>query len=73
LISSALINNIKYKFTINIEDIDNNRVIKIDIIFKVEFELSKWLVIFLVMFIVFYKVFECSFINVVTSLFKHVL
>jgi hypothetical protein len=41
LISSALIDNVEYKFAINIEDIDNNGVIEIDIIFKVEFESSR--------------------------------
>jgi hypothetical protein len=33
LISSAFINNIKYKLTRNIENINNNRIIKANIIF----------------------------------------
>jgi hypothetical protein len=73
LISSALINDIEYKFAVNIEDINNNGVIKIDIVFKVEFESFKRLAIFLAMFIVFHEVFERSSINVMISSFKHVL
>jgi hypothetical protein len=73
LISNALINDMEYRFAIDIEDIDNNKVIKINIVFKVEFESSKRSVVFLAMFIVFYEVFKCSFIDVMISSFKHVL
>ena len=39
LILSAFINNIKYKLTRNIENINNNKVIKANIISQVKLEL----------------------------------
>jgi hypothetical protein len=40
LIPGSFVDNIKYKFTINIKYINNNKVIKIDIIFKVKLEFT---------------------------------
>jgi hypothetical protein len=73
LVSSAFVNNVEHKFARDIENIDNNRVIEIDVVSQVELELSRRLAIFLAMFIIFYKVFQSSFINVVPCSFKHVL
>ena len=57
LISSAFINNIKDKLFKDIKNINNNRVIKVNIIFKVKFGSFKQLIILLIIFIIFYKVF----------------
>jgi hypothetical protein len=40
LIPGSFVDNIKYKFTINIKYINDNRVIKIDIIFEVKLEFT---------------------------------
>jgi hypothetical protein len=63
----------KYKLPGDIENINNNRVIKVNIVFKVKFELSGRLAVLLVVFIVFYKVFQGSSINVMPCSFEHVL
>jgi hypothetical protein len=57
LVLSALVNNVKYKLPGNIKNINNNRVIKVNIVFKVKLESFKWLAMPLIMFIIFYKVF----------------
>jgi hypothetical protein len=41
LISSAFIDYMEYKFPYYIKDIDDNRVIKIDIVFKVKFKSTR--------------------------------
>jgi hypothetical protein len=41
LISSAFIDYIEYKFPSYIEDIDNNQVIEVNVIFEVESESAK--------------------------------
>ena len=73
LVSSIFVNNIEYRFAGDIENINNNRVIEIDIIFQIELESSGRLVIFLVVLTVFRKVFQSSSINIVPYLFEHVL
>jgi hypothetical protein len=40
LILSAFINNVKYRLTGNIENINNNKVIKTNIISQIKLELS---------------------------------
>ena len=40
LVSSAFINDMEYRFIGDIENINNNRVIEIDIIFQIKLELS---------------------------------
>ena len=40
LISSTFINNIEYRFTRDIENINNNRVIEINIVSQIELKLS---------------------------------
>jgi hypothetical protein len=57
LVSSAFVDNVEHKFAGNIENIDDNRVIKIDVVFQVELESSRRLAIFLAMLIIFRKVF----------------
>ena len=73
LISSAFVNNVEYRFAGDIENINNNRVIEINIIFQVELESSGRLAVFLVVLIIFYKVFQSSSINIVPYSFEHVL
>ena len=73
LVSSTFIDNIKYRFARDIENINNNRVIEINIIFQVELESSGRLAVFLVVLIIFCKVFQSSSINVMPYSFEHVL
>ena len=73
LVSSTFINNIEYRFAGDIENINNNRVIEIDIIFQIEFELSGRLAVFLAVLIVFYKIFQNSSVNIMSYSFKYIL
>jgi hypothetical protein len=73
LVSSAFIDDVEYRFVGNIENINDNRVIEIDIIFQVKLELSGRLAIFLVVLIVFRKVFQSSSINIMPCSFEYVL
>jgi hypothetical protein len=57
LVSSAFVNDVEYKFAGNIKNINDNRVIKVNVVFQVKLESSRRLVVFLVMLIVFRKVF----------------
>jgi hypothetical protein len=57
LILSAFINNVEYKFIKDIKNINDNRVIEIDVVFQVKLELFKRLAVFLTMLIIFRKVF----------------
>jgi hypothetical protein len=41
LVSSALVDNVKYKLPRNIENVDDNRVIEVNVVFKVELESSR--------------------------------
>jgi hypothetical protein len=73
LVSSAFVDDMEYRFAGDIENIDDNRVIEIDIISQIELELSGRLVIFLVVLIVFRKVFQSSSINIVPCSFEYIL
>jgi hypothetical protein len=73
LISSAFIDYVEYKFPRYIKDINDNRVIKIDVVFKVKFKSIKWLTVPLKMFAIIRQVFKCPLINVMPYSFKHVL
>ncbi len=57
LVSSALVNDMEYRFARDIENINNNRVIKVNVIFQVKLESSRQLAVFLAVLIVFRKVF----------------
>jgi hypothetical protein len=41
LISSTLVNDVKYKLPGNIENVNDNRVIKVNVVFKVELKSFK--------------------------------
>jgi hypothetical protein len=41
LISGALVDDVKYRLPGDIEDVDDNRVIKVDVVFEVELKPSK--------------------------------
>jgi hypothetical protein len=73
LISSTLVNNVEYRFSVDVEDIDDYQVVKIDVVSQIKLKTTRGSTVFLAVLIVFRKVFECSSVNVVTSLFKHVL
>ena len=57
LISYSLVDNIKYRFSINIEDIDDNRVIKVDVVSQIELESTRRSTVLLAVLVVFRKVF----------------
>ena len=73
LVSSAFVDDVEHRFAGDIENIDDNRVIEIDVVSQVELELSGRLVIFLVVLIVFRKVFQSSSINIVPYSFEYIL
>ena len=73
LVLSAFVDNVEYRFARDIENINNNRVIEINIISQVELELSGRLAVFLAVLIIFRKVFQSSSINVMPYSFEHVL
>jgi hypothetical protein len=73
LVSSAFIDNVEYRFAGNIENINNNRVIEINIISQIELELSGQLAIFLAVLIVFRKVFQSSSVNIIPCSFEYIL
>ena len=41
LVSGALVDDVKHRLSGDIEDVDDNRVIKVDVVFEVELEPSK--------------------------------
>ena len=73
LISSAFVDDVKDRLPGDIENIDDNRVIEVNVVFEVEFESSGRLAVLLAVFTVFCKVFQGSSINVVPCSFEHVL
>jgi len=56
-------------FTINIKHVNNNRVVKINIIFEVKLESSGRLTVLLAVFTVFSQVIKCFLINVMPGSF----
>ena len=73
LVSSAFVDDVEHRFAGDIENIDDNRVIEIDVVSQVELESSGRLAIFLAVLTVFRKVFQSSSVNVVPCSFEHVL
>ena len=41
LVSGALVDDVKHRLSGDIEDVDDNRVIEVDVVFEVELEPSK--------------------------------
>jgi hypothetical protein len=72
LISCTFVNYIKYKLSYNIEDIDNNGIVKVNVVLQVELESAKCFFILLTMFAIFYQVFERIIIDIVLCSFEHV-
>jgi hypothetical protein len=69
LILSAFIDYIQNKLFRNVKDINNNREIKVNIIFKVKCKLFKQLAVFLIVFIIFNKIFKSFIVNIIACLF----
>jgi hypothetical protein len=53
----------------NVKDINNNREIKVNIIFKVKCELFKRLAVCLIVFIILSKIFKSFIVDIIAYLF----
>ena len=57
LVSYSLVDNVKHRFPTDIEDIDDNRVIKVDVVSQIELESTRRSTVLLAVLVVFHKVF----------------
>jgi hypothetical protein len=69
LILSAFIDYMQNKLFRNVKDINNNKEIKVNIIFKVKCKLFKQLAVFLIVFIILNKIFKSFIVNIIACLF----
>ena len=65
------INNLKNWLTTNIYNINNNNKIKVIVIFKSKFKSAKRLLVYLVVIIVLYKIFNYLNLNFIICLLKN--
>ena len=60
------VNNLKNWLAANIYNIDNNKEVKVIVVFKGKLKLAKGLLIYLIVIIVLYKIFNCLNLNFIT-------
>ena len=65
------VNNLKNQLATNIHNINNNREVKVIVIFKGKLKSAKGLLVYLIVIIVLYKVFNCLNFNLITYLLKN--
>ena len=65
------VNNLKNWLAVNIYNINNNKKVKVIVIFKGKLKLAKGLLIYLTVIIVFYKILNCLNLNFITYLLKN--
>ena len=68
---SYKINNLKNWLGTNIYNINNNREVKVIVIFKGKFKLAKRLLVYLIVIAVLYKILNCFNLNFITYLIKN--
>ena len=73
LIPHTFVDNVKHRLAVNIEYINNNRVIEINIVSQVKLETARGSAVFLVLLTVFRQVFEYLPVNIVTGPFEYIL
>ena len=64
-------NNLKNWLAVNIYNINNNKEVKVIVIFKSKLKLAKELLVHLVVIIVLYKILNCLNLNFITCLLKN--
>ena len=64
------INNLKNWLTVKIYNINNNKEIKIIVILKGKLKLTKRLLVYLAVIVVFYKMLNCLNLNFIICLLK---
>jgi hypothetical protein len=69
LILSAFIDYMQNKLFRNVKDINNNKEIKVNIIFKVKCKLFKQLAVFLIVFIILNKILKSFIVNIIAYSF----
>ena len=65
------IKNLKNQLIVKIYNINNNKEVKVVVIFKGKLKLTKGLLIYLVIIVVFYKILNCFNLNFITYLLKN--
>ena len=63
-------NNLKNQFTSKIHNVNNNRGVKVIVIFKGKLKLTRGLLVYLVVIIVLYKMLNYFNLNFITCLLK---
>jgi hypothetical protein len=72
LVSCTFVNYVKHKLPRNIEDVDDNRVVEVNVVSQVELESAGCFLMLLAMFAIFCQVFERIIVDVVPCSFEHV-
>ena len=65
------INNLKNWLAVNIYNINNNKEVKVIIIFKGKLKLAKKLLVYLIVIAVLYKMLNCLNLNFIICLLKN--
>ena len=65
------VNNLENWLAANIYNINNNREVKVVVIFKGKLKLVKGLLVHLVVIVVLYKILNCLNLNFITCLLKN--
>ena len=65
------INNLENWLAANIYNVNNNKEVKIIVIFKGKLKLAKGLLVYLTVIAVLYKVLNCLSLNLITCLLKN--
>ena len=65
------INNLKNQLTINIYNINNNKEVKVVVIFKGKLKLAKGLLVYLIIIAVLYKILNRLNLNFITYSLKN--
>jgi hypothetical protein len=69
LISGAFIDHVKDWLSGDVENVDDYRVVEVDVVSQVELKSSGWLAVLLAVLAVLCEVFKGAFINVIACLF----
>ena len=65
------VNNLENWLAANIYNVNNNKEVKVVVIFKGKLKLAKGLLVYLAVIIVFYKMLNCLNFNFITCLLKN--
>ena len=65
------VNNLKNWLAANIYNINNNKEVKVIVIFKGKFKLAKGLLVYLAVIVILYKILNCLNLNFIICLLKN--